>query len=65
MKIPEYVTNAALRAWVEEMVALCKPGDVQWCDGSQAEYDELCNQMVETGTLLRGHEGRGAPWRKG
>jgi len=53
MKIPGYVTNAALRAWVEEMVALCKPHDVQWCDGSQAEYDDLCNQMVETGTLLR------------
>jgi phosphoenolpyruvate carboxykinase (GTP) len=53
MKIPEYVTNAKLRAWVEEMVELCKPDDVQWCDGSQAEYDELCNQMVETGTLLR------------
>ncbi len=53
MKVPGYVTNAALRAWVEEMVALCKPDDVQWCDGSQAEYDELCNQMVETGTLLR------------
>ncbi len=53
MKVPGYVTNAALRAWVGEMVALCKPDDVQWCDGSQAEYDELCNQMVETGTLLR------------
>jgi phosphoenolpyruvate carboxykinase (GTP) len=52
MKVPGYVTNAALHAWVEEMVALCKPDDVQWCDGSQAEYDELCNQMVETGTLL-------------
>ena len=53
MKVPGYVTNAALRAWVDEMVALCKPDDVQWCDGSPAEYDELCNQMVETGTLLR------------
>src|SRR5215212_520267 len=53
MKVPAYVTNAALRAWVEEMVALCKPDDVHWCDGSQAEYDELCNQMVETGTMLR------------
>jgi len=53
MKVPGYVTHAALRAWVDEMVALCKPDDVQWCDGSQAEYDELCNQMVETGTLLR------------
>jgi GTP-dependent phosphoenolpyruvate carboxykinase len=25
MHIPSYVTNTKLRAWVEEMVTLCKP----------------------------------------
>jgi phosphoenolpyruvate carboxykinase (GTP) len=53
MHIPSYVTNAEFRAWVEEMVALCKPDLVHWCDGSQEEYDSLCEQMVESGTFIR------------
>ncbi|HJO89376.1 MAG TPA: phosphoenolpyruvate carboxykinase, partial [Alphaproteobacteria bacterium] len=32
---------------------MCKPADIHWCDGSQEEYDHLCNEMVEAGTLIR------------
>ncbi len=53
MQIPDYITNAKFRAWVEKMVTLCKPDRVHWCDGSQEEYDYLCEQMVEAGTLIR------------
>ena len=53
MQIPNYVTNTKLRAWVEEMDALCKPDRVHWCDGSQEEYDHLCEQMVASGTFIR------------
>jgi phosphoenolpyruvate carboxykinase (GTP) len=53
MEIPGYVTNNRLRTWVEKMVALCKPDRVYWCDGSQEEYDQLCGQMVESGTFIR------------
>ncbi|HEV2661253.1 MAG TPA: phosphoenolpyruvate carboxykinase (GTP), partial [Ktedonobacteraceae bacterium] len=53
MQTPSYVTNTKLRTWVEEMVALCKPDQVHWCDGSQEEYDLLCGQMVESGTFIR------------
>jgi len=53
MEIPGYVTNNRLRNWVEKMVALCKPDRVHWCDGSQEEYDQLCGQMVESGTFIR------------
>ena len=45
--------NPKLIAWVEEVRALCKPEQVVWCDGSKAEYDRLCNLMVEGGTFIR------------
>ena len=53
MEIPSYIINTKLRDWVEEMVALCKPDQVHWCDGSLEEYDSLCEQMVESGMFIR------------
>src|SRR4051794_32205812 len=52
MQYPDYVKNAGLKTWVQAMVELCKPDRVQWCDGSQKEYDELCSQMVESEMLI-------------
>ena len=46
-------TNAKLRAWVDEMTALCRPDHVVWTDGTQKEYDQLCQMMVDTGTFIR------------
>ncbi len=53
MHVPSYVTNSKLCTWIEEMVALCQPDRVHWCDGSQVEYDQLCEQMVASETFLR------------
>jgi phosphoenolpyruvate carboxykinase (GTP) len=53
MEFPEYVKNERLREWVADMVELCKPDHVHWCDGSQAEFDALCEQMVASGTFIR------------
>ncbi len=39
--------------WVEEMAELCQPDSIFWCDGSQEEYDAMCNLMVEGGTAIR------------
>jgi phosphoenolpyruvate carboxykinase (GTP) len=50
---PSYVKNAKLIAWVADMAALCKPDAIHWCDGSQAEYDALCQQLVDAGTFKK------------
>jgi phosphoenolpyruvate carboxykinase (GTP) len=42
-----------LLAWVENMRSLCTPDRIHWCDGSVAEYDALCAEMVRTGTFTR------------
>jgi phosphoenolpyruvate carboxykinase (GTP) len=46
-------TNQKLISWVEEMAELCQPDDIHWCDGSDGENQELCNLMVEKGTLIK------------
>ena len=53
LNTPAYVKHARLIAWVADMVALCKPADVVWCDGSDAEYQRLCQQLVDAGTFKK------------
>src|SRR3954471_17234623 len=45
--------NQRLLAWVDEVKQLTQPDEVVWCDGTQAEYDRLCAQMVAAGTLIK------------
>jgi phosphoenolpyruvate carboxykinase (GTP) len=53
MKAAPPTKNPRLIAWVDEIATLCEPEAVHWCDGSQEEYDRLCNLMVESGTFVR------------
>ncbi|MDP1805899.1 MAG: phosphoenolpyruvate carboxykinase (GTP), partial [Acidimicrobiales bacterium] len=46
-------TNQRLLDWVQEVADLCQPDRVEWCDGSEEEYDRLCQLLVEGGTLTR------------
>ncbi len=53
LNAPSYVKNARLLAWVADMAALCKPDSIYWCDGSEAEYQRLCQQLVDAGTFQK------------
>jgi phosphoenolpyruvate carboxykinase (GTP) len=46
-------TNKHLIRWVEKMAELCRPDSIHWVDGSQAEYEFLCDRLVKAGTFTR------------
>ncbi|KAB0667263.1 phosphoenolpyruvate carboxykinase (GTP) [Oryzomonas japonica] len=52
------VKNEQLRKWVEEVAALCEPDAIHWCDGSDEEYDNLCNLLVKSGTFRKLNEAK-------
>ncbi|MFY9512199.1 MAG: phosphoenolpyruvate carboxykinase (GTP) [Rubrivivax sp.] len=53
LNVPAYVQHDRLVAWVAEIAALTEAADVHWCDGSQAEYERLCEQLVAAGTMKK------------
>jgi phosphoenolpyruvate carboxykinase (GTP) len=56
VQVPSAVRSAHVKKWVQDMVEMCEPQSVYWCDGSEAEFDRLCAQMCETGTLRKLNE---------
>ena len=53
LNAPSFVKHARLIAWVADMAALCKPAAIHWCDGSEEEYQRLCQQLVDAGTFKK------------
>ena len=50
---PAWIRHRGLRQWVSEVARLAKPDRIVWCDGSQGEYESLCDELVEAGTFVR------------
>ena len=53
LNAPSFVQHPRLLSWVADMVALCKPERVYWCDGSEDEYKRLCEQLVQAGIFIK------------
>ncbi|MCC6410490.1 MAG: phosphoenolpyruvate carboxykinase (GTP) [Saprospiraceae bacterium] len=56
MMRPDYaatVKHQELLRWVKETADFCEPDQVYWCDGSDTEYDYLCQMLVDKGTFIR------------
>ncbi len=43
--------NKRLLAWVQEVAELTTPDRIEWCDGSDAEWNRLTQELVASGTL--------------
>lgn len=46
-------SHPRLLAWVDEVAALTTPDRIVWCDGSEAEWTRLTDELVESGALVR------------
>jgi phosphoenolpyruvate carboxykinase (GTP) len=52
------VKNEELKNWIEQVAALTQPANIYVCDGSAAEYERLCQEMIAAGTLKRLNEAK-------
>ena len=50
--------NAALKQWVNDWADILQPDDVYWCDGSEREYNDLCEDLVLAGTFTKLNESK-------
>jgi phosphoenolpyruvate carboxykinase (GTP) len=46
-------SNPKLNAWVQEIQDLCQPTQVQWCNGSEAEYAEMIGLLEASGAARK------------
>jgi phosphoenolpyruvate carboxykinase (GTP) len=45
-------TNAQLSQWVDEVARLSEPDQIHWCTGSDEEYRQLVDTMLQSGDLV-------------
>jgi phosphoenolpyruvate carboxykinase (GTP) len=50
-RMPSTTTNSKLQQWVDQWAAILQPDSVEWCDGSDEEWDRLTGLLVEGGTF--------------
>jgi len=50
---PHFVHHLKLLSWVKSMAAHCEPTQVVWVDGSEQEYNRICQELVDAGTFIK------------
>ncbi|HZT06301.1 MAG TPA: phosphoenolpyruvate carboxykinase (GTP) [Chloroflexota bacterium] len=44
---------SSVEQWVDGVAQTTRPDRIAWCDGSDAEYERLVGEMLESGTLIQ------------
>ena len=53
---PAHLNNEDLENWVLEVAEKTTPEAIYWCDGSDEEYAQLCQKLVDKGTFIKLNE---------
>ena len=56
LQYPANLTHEQAREWIAEMVTLCQPDAIHFCDGSAEEHAALCQTLVDSGTFIKLNE---------
>ncbi len=51
--LPAPTENKKLISWVAEVAQLTEPDRIEWCDGSEEEWNRLTQLLVDNGTFIR------------
>ena len=49
-------THARILSWVQEVAELTQPDRIHWCTGDDAEWNQLTEELVASGTFVRLNE---------
>jgi phosphoenolpyruvate carboxykinase (GTP) len=52
------IKHKQVAEWVDKMASMCKPDSVYWCNGSEQEYDEMAQKLIQSGTFIKLNEER-------
>ncbi|SFF32875.1 phosphoenolpyruvate carboxykinase (GTP) [Thermoflexibacter ruber] len=55
-KYPNNLSHQEIIAWVQQTAEYCQPKEVYWCDGSEQEYQQMCQKLVDKGTFIKLNE---------
>jgi len=56
--MPATTDNQKLKDWVEHWAGVFEPDAVEWCDGSEEEWDRLTQLLVDGGTFRKLNEAK-------
>ena len=45
--------KSEINNWVKQIASQCEASNIHWCDGSEEEYDNLCQLLVKKGTFIQ------------